>query len=89
MEWYQENDAGEREGVLYVRYSQDSNSKTSKMKLYNNDKYLMDIDFEATGSVGSSWQDKVVLIPLISGANYLRLESASATSPSIDQVYVE
>ncbi len=89
MEWYQENDAGEREAILYVRYSHESNGKSSKMKLYNNDKYLMDIDFEPTGSIGSNWQDRVVRVPLISGANYLRLESVSATAPSIDQVYIE
>ncbi|MFR9582331.1 MAG: glycoside hydrolase family 2 TIM barrel-domain containing protein [Rikenellaceae bacterium] len=87
MEWYQENDAGERTAALYIRYSLKEQGAT--MKLYNNDKFVMDIEFKPTGSIASSWQDQVVKLPLTSGANYLRLESASKSTPSIDQVYIE
>lgn len=89
VNWYQENDGSPREATLTIRYSLDGANGSASMELYNNDEKLRDITFAPTGSVASNWQDIVVPINLLTGANNIILRSCSTSVPSLDQITIE
>lgn len=86
IEWYQENDSGERKAWIEIRYSQLSDTGLTKMELSNNSEVLSIVEFLDTGSENRDWKIKKIEIDLPSGANNLKLKSLTQSSPSIDSI---
>ena len=87
IDWYRENDGGQKEVTLLIRYSQANRGKKTVMELYNNDRLVKKLQFSDTGSVDRNWKELEVPLLLLEGANHLSLRSVSEEGvPSIDQM---
>ena len=86
ISWYQENDGGEGDAVLYIRYSQKSPEGRTFMSLTNNGEHVADLEFVDTGSENKHWRVMEVDIKLHQGANNIKLTSLSDAAPSIDSI---
>lgn len=87
--FYQENDGGDYEATIKVRYSQQTpDGSTRRMELFHNDTSLGILEFENTGSETSHWQEVAYKVTIYSGANNLKLEALDDTAPAIDQLTI-
>ena len=84
VSWYQENDMGEHDATLYIRYSQRSAGGKTYLELTNNGKLVEKVEFEDTGSENKDWKLKKVKLKIYPGANAIKLTSLSTEAPSID-----
>lgn len=85
--WYQENDGGEMDCRIVVRYACQSEEE-SVMELSNNGKLCGKLMFPNTGSKDLHWKELIVSVTIYSGGNNIMLKSCSKSSPSIDQITI-
>lgn len=90
VEWYQENDGGEGEADLYIKYSvKTAGKKGTYIKVIVNGKVANDKLFlRNAGNWGSLWNKVKTPIYLQRGANTIRLIALEDTGVYIDEILI-
>lgn len=87
--WYQENDGGEMECSIALRYAISTGGQNVRIGLFNNDKLIKKIDLSNFEIDKQGWRKIILPIRIYSGANSISIKSISEdTSLYIDQIEI-
>ena len=90
VQWYRENDGGEANVNLNIRYSGNFKGENSlQLQLsVNNDTSEKVLSLPPTANSGKQWRTLSVPITLQRGANTIRLTAIDSNSPLIDEIEI-
>jgi beta-galactosidase len=88
LEWYQENDGGERDVRLRIRYASGDSKSERPMSVTVNGRRLGAYNFPNTGDWSNVWQTVEIPARLRSGANRIRLQTTGQGGVNVDELQV-
>ncbi|MGY5353232.1 glycoside hydrolase family 2 TIM barrel-domain containing protein [Wenyingzhuangia sp. IMCC45533] len=90
IEWYQENDGGEGDADLFIRYSgKYSNAPGTYIKVIVNNEVIKEKMFlRNTRNTNNFWNKVKLPIKILRGANTIRIETLENKGLSIDEILI-